>query len=349
MEPQTLQNYVQTHARGDAAHAGAVAEVLLALAEGAIAMRDVINQGVLGSAFATAEGRENADGDVQKGLDVLADDTFLAILRETPVALYASEELDHPVLLDTAAPLGIAIDPLDGSSNIDSNVSIGTIFAILPVRDDPKAHPGATFLQCGRHQLAAGFFIYGPQLALALTVGEGTHVFVYSNRHGAFVLAYEAIAVPAQTQEFAINAANFQHWEPPVRAYVDDCLAGLEGPREKRLNMRWVASLVAECYRILMRGGVFLYPADSRRGYAHGRLRIVYEANPIAFLMEQAGGAATDTVERILDIKPHNIHQRTPLVFGSCGEVRQIGRYHTEVGTMAHRAPLFGKRGLFRV
>lgn len=349
MEPQTLESYLKDHAAGDMPNAKEVAETVEALSRGAIEMRDIINQGVLGSAFATAQETENPDGDVQKGLDVLADDAFLNIVRKVPVALYASEELDHPVLVNEKAPLGLAIDPLDGSSNIDANVSIGTIFAIMPVKDDPAEHPAATFLQPGTEQLGAGFFIYGPQLALALTLGTGTNVFVYSNRHQAFVRAYEGLEVPHHTHEFAINASNFQHWEAPVRAYVDDCLAGLDGPREKKFNMRWVASLVAECYRIMMRGGVFLYPGDQRKGYAHGRLRIVYEANPIAFLIEQAGGAAIDSVGRILEIHPHNIHQRVPLIFGSRDEVRQIQRYHTEESAMAHRSPLFGKRGLFRV
>lgn len=348
MEPQTLESYLEDHAASDMAEAGAVADTIKALSQGAIAMRDVINQGVLGSAFATAQGTENVDGDVQKGLDVLADDTFLNIVQKLPIALYASEELDHPVLVNADAPLGLAIDPLDGSSNIDSNVSIGTIFAILPVKGDPLAHPSATFLQPGVNQLAAGFFIYGPQLALALTVGKGTNVFVYSNRHGAFVRAYENVQIPTSTQEFAINASNFEHWEPPVRAYVDDCLTGVDGPREKKFNMRWVASLVAECYRIMMRGGVFLYPGDRRKGYAHGRLRIVYEANPIAFLIEQAGGGAIDAMDRILELHPTNIHQRVPLIFGSRDEVEQIRRYHAEDSAMTHRSPLFGKRGLFR-
>lgn len=348
MEPQTLRNFADAHALGDMPHARAVADTVLALAEGAVAMRDIINQGVLGSAFAASHGSENSDGDVQKALDVLADDAFLNIVRKQPVALYASEELDHPVLIDAEAPLGLAIDPLDGSSNIDANISIGTIFTILPVHGDPVAHPNATLLQPGHKQLAAGFFIYGPQLALALTLGAGTDVFVYSNRHQAFVLAYPQIQVPHQTHEFAINASNFEHWEPPVRAYVDDCLAGPDGPRGKRFNMRWIASLVAETYRVLMRGGVFLYPGDRRKGYSHGRLRLVYEANPIAFLMDQAGGGATDGIERILDIQPHNVHQRVPLVFGSRDEVNLVHRLHTEESAFADRSPLFGKRGLFR-
>jgi fructose-1,6-bisphosphatase I len=203
-------------------------------------------------------------------------------------------------------------------------------------------------LQAGVSILGAGFFIYGPQLALVLSLGSGTHVFVHSTRLGTFVQAYESRIIPQKTQEFAINAANYRHWDEAVRLYVDDCLEGAEGPREKDFNMRWIASLVAECYRILMRGGVFLYPGDQRRGYSQGRLRLVYEANPIAYLIEQAAGAATDAITRILEIEPESLHQRVPVVFGSAREVARIARYHTEPSAIGERAPLFSRRGLFR-
>lgn len=203
-------------------------------------------------------------------------------------------------------------------------------------------------MQPGTSLLGAGFFIYGPQLALVLSIGSGTHVFVQSTRLGTFVQAYESRIVPARAHEFAINAANYRHWDEAVRLYVDDCLKGSEGPRERDFNMRWIASLVADCYRILMRGGVFLYPGDRRRGYGHGRLRLVYEANPIAYLIEQAGGSATDTIDRILEIQPQSLHQRVPLVFGSSREVARIARYHTDPSSIGERSPLFGNRGLFR-
>jgi fructose-1,6-bisphosphatase I len=325
----------------------AVVATIRELTQAAIKVRRTIDQGALGTAFARARGR-NADGDEQKDLDVFADDIFLDAMRHAPVALYVSEELELPVLLDSTAPLAIAIDPLDGSSNIDTNVSIGTIFSLLPVAGAADADPAAPFLQAGVNQLGAGFFIYGPQLALVLSLGSGTHVFVLSTRLGTFVQAYESRLIPARTQEFAINAANYRHWDEAVRLYIDDCMEGTAGPRGKDFNMRWIASLVADCYRILMRGGVFLYPADQRRGYHQGRLRLVYEANPIAYLVEQAAGGATDSVNRILEITPSDLHQRVPVVFGSAREVERIARYHTSPSGIGERSPLFGNRGLFR-
>ena len=325
----------------------AIVATIRQFTQAATKVRNAINQGALGTAFVGTRGA-NADGDVQKDLDVFADDIFLDAMRRSPVALYASEELEQPVLLDRQAPLAIAIDPLDGSSNIDTNVSVGTIFSLLPAIGAPDVDPAASFLQAGASMLGAGFFIYGPQLALVLSLGSGTHVFVHSTRLGTFVQAYESRIIPQKTQEFAINAANYRHWDEAVRLYVDDCLEGTEGPREKDFNMRWIASLVAECYRILMRGGVFLYPGDQRRGYSQGRLRLVYEANPIAYLIEQAAGAATDAITRILEIEPESLHQRVPVVFGSAREVARIARYHTEPSAIGERAPLFSRRGLFR-
>ncbi|MFU0506767.1 class 1 fructose-bisphosphatase [Pseudaminobacter sp. NGMCC 1.201702] len=326
----------------------AVATTVHQLAQAATKIRNVINQGALGRAFAGARNSANSDGDLQKDLDVFADDIFLDAMRQAPVAFYASEELEQPVLLDSDAPLAIAIDPLDGSSNIDTNVSIGTIFSLLPATGAPDQNPAAIFLQPGSNQIGAGYFIYGPQLALVLSLGSGTHVFVQSARLGTFIQAYESRIIPDRAHEFAINAANYRHWDEAVRLYVDDCMKGSEGPRERDFNMRWIASLVADCYRILMRGGVFLYPGDKRRGYAQGRLRLVYEANPIAYLIEQAGGMATDTISRILDIEPQSLHQRTPLVFGSKREVARIARYHLAPSRIGERSPLFGNRGLFR-
>jgi fructose-1,6-bisphosphatase I len=348
MTAATLDAFLNSYAGTGDGIRSAVAETVRQLVQAATTVRGTINQGVLGHAFAGTRGSANAGGDDQKDLDVFADDIFLAAMRQAPVALYASEELDQPVLLDAAAPLAIAIDPLDGSSNIDVNVSIGTIFSLLPATGAPDQNPAASFFQAGSKQLAAGFFIYGPQFALVLTLGSGTHIFVPSPRLGTFVQAYESRAIPERTQEFAINAANYRHWDEAVRLYVDDCMKGSDGPRDKDFNMRWIASLVADCYRILMRGGVYLYPGDRRKGYGQGRLRLVYEANPIALLVEQAGGAATDTVGRILEIVPHSLHQRTPLVFGSEREVQRIGRYHTDPSSIGERAPLFGNRGLFR-
>lgn len=348
MTLSTLEAFLNSHVMGGTPLDEAAALTIQRLAAAAVTLSSTISQGALGTTFSGDRSRVGPGGDIPKDLDILADALFIESMRQAPVCLYASEELEDAVLLDPAAPLAVAVDPLDGSSNIDTNVSIGTIFSILPKAGDPVGEPNASFFQRGDAQLAAGFFIYGPQLALVLSVGNGTHVFVFSPQIGAFFRAYESLIIPPRTQEFAINAANYRHWDEAVRLYVDDCLKGTEGPREKEFNMRWIAAVAADAYRILVRGGVYLYPGDRRRGYGEGRLRLVYEANPIAFLIEQAGGAATDTMNRILDLTPLALHQRVPLVFGSAREVARIGRYHTEPSNIAERAPLFSHRGLFR-
>lgn len=310
-------------------------------------VRDLIADGALQAPPADPAGI-NADGDVQKQLDLAADRIFLAAIRSAPVACYASEELPDAIPLDLSQPLAVAVDPLDGSSNIDINLSIGTIFSIVPAQGAESLTPEAAFLQPGERQLAAGVIIYGPQLALILTLGSGTHIFVYSGRFGGFLQTVDNVQIPSRTSEFAVNASNYRHWDEAVRLYVDDCLAGEGGPRGRDFNTRWIASLVAEAYRICVRGGVFLYPRDQRRGYGNGRLRLVYEANPIAMLAEQAGGAATDGVQRILALTPADLHQRVPLVFGSAREVARIAKYHTDPSLIGERSPLFGHRGLFR-
>ncbi|MCV3737786.1 class 1 fructose-bisphosphatase [Rhizobium sp. TRM96647] len=353
MTSLTLDAFLESHAAGGAPLGEAVALTVRQLAAAAVTLGGTIGQGSLGmgplgKAFAGGNGMAGPSGDIPKELDLLADALFIDAMRQAPVCVYASEELEDAALLDPAAPLAVAIDPLDGSSNIDINAPIGTIFSILPKAGDPVGERSASFFQGGDAQLAAGFFIYGPQLALVLSVGSGTHVFVFSPAGGVFAQVHEGLAIPARTQEFAINAANYRHWDEAVRLYVDDCLKGTEGPREREFNMRWVAAVAADAYRILVRGGVYLYPGDGRRGYAEGRLRLVYEASPIAFLIEQAGGAATDTINRILELTPRSLHQRVPLVFGSAREVARIGRYHAEPSNIAERAPLFSNRGLFR-
>lgn len=348
MSVTTLAAFLASHGRAGDGVRAAAAQTVLALAAGAIELRRAIDTQTSATGFARKQGSLNGDGDAQRGLDLHADEIFLAAARQAPVAIYGSEELPSPVRLAQDAPLALAIDPLDGSSNIDCNLSIGTIFSLLPATGVPGSDPAAAFLQPGSTQLGAGFFVYGPQLTLALTLGDGTHGFVYSPSAGTFIAAQSDFAIVSETKEFAINASNYRHWDEPVRLYIDDCLTGAEGPRRKAFNMRWIASLVAEAWRILVRGGVFLYPGDGRSGYRRGRLRLVYEANPIAMLIEQAGGSATDTVGRILQITPDNLHQRVPLVFGSAEEVSRIARYHTDPGGMADRSPLFGNRSLFR-
>lgn len=326
----------------------AIAQTIRQLAKAAVTVAETVSQGALGTAFAGQRNGTNSAGDVQRDLDVHADELFIEAVRQAPVASYASEELDAPVVLDALAPLALAIDPLDGSSNIGVNLSIGTIFSLLPVLAGSEDDPLVSFLQPGRNQLAAGFFVYGPQTSLVLTLGDGVQIFTWSARREAFVRIVERSAIDPRTREFAINASNYRHWEEAVRLYFDDCIKGGHGPREDEFNMRWLASLVAEAYRILMRGGVFLYPRDKRRGYGRGRLRLVYEAHPIAMIIEQAGGMATDSVDPILDITATDLHERVPFVFGSANEVKRIGRYHTMPSSMAERSPLFGQRGLFR-
>lgn len=285
---------------------------------------------------------ENSDGDAQKKLDLIADECFAAALTDSPVRWYASEEREHVAELNPGAPLALAIDPLDGSSNIDVNVSIGTIFSIMPA----DAEPLASFLRPGTDQLAAGYVIYGPHTALVLTMGDGVRLYVLDPDTRRFEPAGGRLQIPATSSEFAINVSNYRHWETPVRAYIDDCLAGETGPRDKNFNMRWVASLVAETHRIISRGGIFLYPADARPNYRRGRLRHVYECAPIAMLVEQAGGAATDGCDRILDHVPQSLHERTPFVFGTAEKVHRLAAYHD----LPHDevAALFGQRGLFR-
>lgn len=290
-----------------------VARAILALAGAAAAIAAEIRMPA--TALDDAAGAVNADGDTQKKLDVIADEIVLECLSGVGVAAYLSEERDEAIPLAGDGDLIVACDPLDGSSNIGVNVSVGTIFSILP------AQGGS--LQPGRNQLAAGFFVYGPQTTLLLSVGDGTVSFRMAD-DGGFLLIDDAVRVPGSAREFAINASNSRHWPAPIIRYVDGCLAGADGPRGKDFNMRWVASLVAEAWRIISRGGVFLYPADARNGYESGRLRLVYEAAPVAMLVEQAGGRATDGSQPILDITPEGLHQRVPLVFGAAEEVAEV-------------------------
>lgn len=281
----------------------------------------IIARGPLGMSMAEAVG-ENAGGDGQKALDVLADDMFAAALGPAGVRWYASEEQEHAVELNPAGAYALAIDPLDGSSNIDCNVSIGTIFSILPA----MATPDASFLRAMSDQIAGGYIVFGPQTALVVTWGDGTHMFVMDPDTGVFTHVPGALTIPADTREYAINASNRRHWPSPVHAYVQALEAGDTGPRSKNYNMRWVASLVAETHRILSRGGVFLYPGDARAGYEAGRLRMLYECAPIAFLVEQAGGLATNGPARVLDLAVDRLHMRTPFVFGSVEEVAEVKR-----------------------
>jgi fructose-1,6-bisphosphatase I len=319
----------------------AAGQAIQALADACLELSTLVGLGALAAPIGVSLGR-NSDGDVQKGLDIRAQEIILGHMREAPVAAVASEELDDWILLDADKPLAVAFDPLDGSSNIDANMSIGTIFSILPAAG--KADP---FTQPGSAQIAAGFVVYGPQTVLALTLGAGVDMFTLDRRDQTWRLTHEQVRIPDNATEYAINASNYRHWEEPIRIYIDDCLTGAEGPRAKNFNMRWVGSLVADAYRILNRGGVFLYPADRRRGYEEGRLRLLYEAHPVAFIMTQAGGLASTGRTKILDQSARTVHQRTPLIFGASDKVRRIEGLHAAPEGRADTSPLFGRRGLF--
>ncbi|QWG14578.1 class 1 fructose-bisphosphatase [Bradyrhizobium sediminis] len=339
----SLRQYLDDHAGTDPLRQ-AVIEVVAALAQASTEISDLIRSGALAGITGQVQGR-NADGDIQKDLDLRADRIIRAALEPLPIAAIASEEAMESKILYPAAPISIAVDPLDGSSNIDTNMSVGTIFSVLPTPRDIRA----TFTQPGASQLAAGFFVYGPQTSLVLTLGRGVDIFTLDRGANLFKLIRSAVQIPADTAEFAINASNQRHWEPPVQAFIEDCMAGASGERGKDFNMRWIGSLVAEAYRILTRGGVFLYPADAREGYGEGRLRLVYEANPMAFIMEQAGGEASTGRQRILDLAPGALHQRVPLIMGSRDKVRRLERLHMSPDIKSEKnAPLFAHRGLFR-
>jgi fructose-1,6-bisphosphatase I/sedoheptulose-1,7-bisphosphatase len=296
--------------------------------------------GVLGRA-----GSSNSQGEAQMKLDVEADRVF----RRTnewggTLAAMLSEEGAEPYPIPPQYPKGcylLAFDPLDGSSNIEANAPVGSIFSVL--RDDVRG-----FLQPGTQQVCAGYAIYGPTTMLVLTLGRGTHGFTLDREIGEFILTHPGLRIPEETSEFAINASNARFWEPAVGRYVDECLAGKSGPRGRDFNMRWIASLVADAHRILMRGGVYLYPRDERDATRHGRLRLLYEANPIALVIEQAGGRASTGYAPMLEVAPDSLHQRTGFVFGARHEVERIESYHHDHNERPHDAPLFAARGLFR-
>ncbi|MET0709364.1 MAG: class 1 fructose-bisphosphatase [Tardiphaga sp.] len=322
----------------------AVAAAVDAFAVASIEISELIGRGALAGITGATQGSANADGDVQKDLDVRADQIIRAALKAVPCAALASEEAETHEAGDPDAPICIAYDPLDGSSNIETNMTVGTIFSIMP------AVPGQTpFTGRGDAQIAAGFVVYGPQTSLVLTLGDGVDIFTLDRAERSYRLIRSQVQIPVETAEYAINASNYRHWEQPVRDFVDECLQGEEGPRSKNFNMRWIASLVAEAYRILIRGGVFLYPSDARKGYGDGRLRLLYEAHPMAFIVEQAGGGATTGRERILDLAPTSIHQRVPLIMGSIDKVQRIERLHLDPAAATRTDPLFARRGLFRV
>ena len=292
-----------------------------------------VGKGALGDVLGSAH-TENIQGEVQKKLDILSNEILLEANEwGGHLAAMASEEMEsiHPI--PNRYPMGeymLLFDPLDGSSNIDVNVSIGTIFSVLKAPEGMGAPTEQDFMQPGSMQVAAGYAVYGPQTMLVLTTGNGVNCFTLDREMGSWVLTQRNMSIPAETKEFAINASNMRHWHAPVKRYIDEMLAGATGPRGKDFNMRWIASMVADVHRILNRGGIFMYPADLRDTSVPGKLRLMYEANPMAFIVEQAGGAATTGRERIMEVQPRELHQRVGLVIGSKKEVERVTSYHGE-------------------
>ena len=297
-----------------------------------------VNKGALGGVLGSAD-IENVQGEVQKKLDIIANEVLIEANEwGGHLAAMASEEMESIHLVPNRYPQGeylLLFDPLDGSSNIDVNVSIGTIFSVLKKPEDSDAISEKDFLQSGGQQVAAGYCVYGPQTTLVLTLGDGVAMFTLDREQGSFVLTQENVRVPEDTKEFAINMSNMRHWDTPVKRYVDECLQGKEGVRGKDFNMRWVASMVADVHRILTRGGVFMYPWDQREPDKPGKLRLMYEANPMSWLIEQAGGVSTNGQQRIMDIKPAKLHERVSVILGSKNEVERVTRYHAEAAGQA--------------
>ncbi len=327
--------------------------LLNAVATAAKIIANQVNKGALLGELGTS-GAGDRPGKVQKNLDVISNEVMISQTEWTGhLAAIASEDMEDVYAIPGRYQRGkylLVFDPLDGSGNIDVNISVGTIFSILR-----SPSPGAdasidAFMQAGVAQVCAGFALYGPSTMLILTTGSGVDGFTLDRDIGAFILTHPQMSVPGETSEFAINSSNERFWEPPVRRYVQECLAGRTGPRDKDFNMRWVASLVAEAFRILTRGGVFLDPTDSKDPSTPGRLSLMYEANPIAFIVEQAGGLASTGHQRLMDLTPTSLHQRMPLIFGSRREVERIEQYHrdhVEPSDDPFDASLFNTRSLF--
>ena len=356
----TLTQYLIEQRRRFPSASGDFNALLLDVALACKAIARSVAFGELGSVLrhTTAEVATsvNVQGEVQKKMDVISNEYFTQMTEwGGHLAGMASEEMDEPYQIPETLQRGkymLVFDPLDGSSNIDVNVTVGSIFSVLrapqDVIDSGRDVVAADFFQPGTQQLAAGYALYGPTTMLVLTVGNGVAGFTLDPNLGQFMLTHPDIQIPVDTHEFAINASNARFWEAPVKRYVDECLAGKPGPRAKDFNMRWIASMVAEAHRILMRGGVFLYPRDTKDTSKPGRLRLLYEANPIGMIMEQAGGRASTGEVPMLGVQPTSLHQRIGLVFGSKNEVERIERYHAEPVKVELHNPLFAERSLFR-
>jgi fructose-1,6-bisphosphatase len=360
----TLSKFLIQQLRGSAGQ-NELAALLVDVAASIKAISAIVGRGALGPSDTAASiaaavsaapgaGPANASGDVQKPLDLLTNE---AIVRYCEwgglLAGMASEEMEDIYPIPDRFERGrylLIFDPLDGSANLDINGAVGTIFSVLEHSGD-AAPQTADFLKPGNCQVAAGYAIYGPSTMLVLTVGKGTHGFTLDREIGNFILTHPDLRVPEETSEFAINVSNERFWEPPVARYVDECKAGRTGVRARDFNMRWIAAMVADVHRILTRGGVFMYPRDTKEPVKPGRLRLLYEANPMSMLIEQAGGAASTGRGRILDVQPGELHQRVPVILGSRAEIERIERYHREYDTgtdQPYVSPLFNERSLFR-
>ena len=312
---------------------GVNAELELVIKDIMVACKDIaykLGQGELAGILGATED-ENVQGETQKMLDVISNDLLKDILVANPyVRGVGSEEEDYTIAANADGKYLVTFDPLDGSSNIDVNLSVGTIFSVLEAQDNTPGDNQEVFLQNGRKQVAAGYVLYGPSSLLVMTTGKGVNLFTLDTNIGEFVLTKEALEIPEDTAEFAINMSNQRFWEPEMKQYIDDCLQGEEGPLGKRYNMRWVASMVAEVHRILIRGGIFMYPYDSRDPSKAGKLRLMYEGNPMSMIVEQAGGASSTGRMDIMDVQPEGIHDRVPVVLGSKNEVAKVVAYHNK-------------------
>ncbi|RFF28767.1 MULTISPECIES: class 1 fructose-bisphosphatase [unclassified Wenzhouxiangella] len=329
----TLTHYIIRNQRDIEGASGTFTGLLNDICVACKKIAALVDKGALVNVLGSAES-ENVQGEEQKKLDVISNEIMIEALEHNGhIAALASEEMEgiHPMSAERRGRYLLLCDPLDGSSNIDVNVSVGTIFSILRAPDDTQEPTEADFLRPGVEQVAAGYCLYGPSTMMVLTTGDGVSMFTLDREFGEFLLTREHVTIPEDTKEFAINASNQRFWDEPIRRYIDECLAGEDGPRGKNFNMRWVASMVAEVHRILTRGGIFMYPCDKRiraQGKA-GKLRLMYEANPMAMIVEQAGGAASTGERRILDLAPEELHQRVPVILGSRNEVERVAGYHS--------------------
>jgi fructose-1,6-bisphosphatase I len=322
------QYLVGAKSKGAAIPAG-LQDLLLAVVNTCSTLSHEVAQGALIGLLGSA-GSGNVQGEVQQKLDIIANDQLMAGVKGCQsLAGLASEEMELPVAVQGTGDYLLLFDPLDGSSNIDVNVSIGTIFSILKKQDPSTPLQTSDFLLSGRHQVAAGYVVYGPQTTMALTLGDGVVMFTLNKETGEFLLIRDAVTISPSTKEFAINMSNMRHWAEPVRRYVEECLAGTTGARDKDFNMRWIASMVVDVHRVLSRGGVFIYPWDKRDPKKAGKLRLMYEANPMSFLVEQAGGVSINGTQTIMDLEPTDLHERVSVMLGSKEEIDRLKLYHS--------------------